>query len=105
MVPTLGANRAAFIKPEGVTIEYTRDGGTTWIDYGSSDASKIGFFTTSATHVIGKSTTSNPSNGSCQLRVTINTELARIYTVINKFVIYVSTNGSQRFYCYYRKKH
>ena len=95
MVPTLGANRAAFIKPEGVTIEYTRDGGTTWIDYGSSDASKIGFFTTSAAHTIGKSTTSNPSNGSCQLRVTINTGLARIYTALNKFVMYVSTSGSQ----------
>jgi hypothetical protein len=29
MVPNLGANRLAFIKGSSVTIEYSRDGGST----------------------------------------------------------------------------
>ena len=29
MIPILGANRAAFIRPNGVVVEYSRDNGTT----------------------------------------------------------------------------
>ena len=37
MVPELGANRFAFGNPEGITVEYSNDGGNTWKDYGASD--------------------------------------------------------------------
>ena len=32
------ANRAQFAKPAGITIEYSTDGGSTWTDYGATDA-------------------------------------------------------------------
>lgn len=34
-------NRLAFIDPSYITIEYSRDGGSTWIDYGATDEQKI----------------------------------------------------------------
>ena len=30
MIPELGANRFAFLRPEGITLEYSKDGGNTW---------------------------------------------------------------------------
>lgn len=29
MIPELGANRFAFLRPEGITLEYSKDGGNT----------------------------------------------------------------------------
>ena len=41
MVPQLGANRFAFGNPKGITVEYSNNGGNTWMDYGASDAQKL----------------------------------------------------------------
>ena len=100
MVGLLGANRTAFVSPNVVTVEYSRDGGTTWTDYGASNSDKTGFFTDfhNSGFYIGKSTASNPANANCQLRVTLSTS-SSVYTVLNKFVIYVSTNGSSGTWC------
>ena len=38
MVADLGANRMAFAKAAGVTIEYSTNGGSTLSDYGASEA-------------------------------------------------------------------
>jgi hypothetical protein len=101
MVGNLGANRTAFVSPNAVTVEYSRDGGTTWTDYGASDSSKTGFFTDFKTSgfYIGKSTTSNPADANCQLRVTLSTAGNQVYTVLNKFIIYVTTSGSAGTWC------
>ena len=34
------ANRLAFAKPAGITVEYSTNGGSTWTDYGASDGQK-----------------------------------------------------------------
>lgn len=96
MVSELGANRFAFLKADGITVEYTRDNGETWIDYGLTDAQKVNIFSTSFPCVVGKSTNTdaNRANANCQLRITVNTNLAKCYTVLNKFIFYVSTTGS-----------
>lgn len=96
MVDYLGANRFAFLKADGITVEYTRDNGETWIDYGLTDAQKAGLFSTIYACVVGKSsnTDANRANANCQLRVTIDTNLAKCYTVLNKFIFFVSTTGS-----------
>lgn len=97
MVNELGANRLMFAKAAGITIEYSRDGGATWSDYGATDVQKVGLFSTGGTFAIGKADSTNKAtaNGTnYQLRVTLNTGSASIYTALNKFVIYVSTNGS-----------
>lgn len=99
LVPTLGANRMAFSKPEGITIEYSRDAGATWIDYEASDADKIALFTETpytSGFVIGKSTPGdNCATKDCLLRIIYDTSKAGLYTFLLKFIIYVSTDGSE----------
>ena len=97
MVSELGANRLMFTKGEAITVEYSRDGGSTWTDYGATDIQKTALFSSGESFLIGKADSTNKAtaNGTnYQLRVTINTGEANIYTELNKFVIYISTQGS-----------
>jgi hypothetical protein len=98
MIPELGANRFAFGNAAGITIEYSTDAGNTWLDYGSSDTVKTALFTTGSSHAIGKSTKGTVTTD-CLLRVTIDTDAFRIYTILNKFAIFMSTGGCTGCYC------
>lgn len=100
MVPHLGANRLAFMPAAGVAFEYSRDGGSTWTAYSTSDANKINFFNgNGASHFIGADTTTKIDKAKYMFRVTITASAASVYTALNKFVIYCSTNGSTGSYC------
>lgn len=97
MVNELGANRLMFTPGSAVTVEYSRDNGSTWTDYRASNTDKTGLFSSGANFFIGKADSSNKATangGKYQLRVTIDTGAANIYTVLNKLVILISTNGS-----------
>jgi hypothetical protein len=104
LVSELGANRFACGKAAGITIEYTRDGGTTWVDYGASDLAKCNIFTNSSSHIeVGKADSTNKATtaenyANYKVRVIINCGTFGIYNSFNKFVFYVSTNGSN--HCY-----
>ena len=96
IVDNLRANRYAGIRA-GVTIEYSRDGGSTWTSYGASTQSITQLFTTSSGFLIGKADSTNKAtaNGTrYQLRITIDHSSASVYSEIRKYVINVSTNGS-----------
>ena len=100
MIPELGANRFAFGNPQGITIEYSNDGGNTWLDYGASDAQKLRLTTIGNGFTIGKVKSSTPSND--MLRITFDTTSNNgisCYTILNKFVIFISSSGSQGCYC------
>ena len=102
MIPALGANRLAFISPDAVTVTYSRDGGSTWTDYGASSDTKRGLFATGSTFTIGKADSTNKATANTtkyQLRITIDTDKAPVYSILNKFAIYVSTNGSNSCWC------
>lgn len=99
MVPELGANRLMFGKANGIIVEYSRDSGSTWIDYGANDAAKINLFSCGLSFFIGKADSNNKATSDYMLRVTIDTDVFEIYTSLNKFVIYCSTNGSTGSYC------
>lgn len=93
MIPELGANRLAFLNPSTTAIEYSKNGGSTWIDYGATDTEKIALVSgLSGSFVIGKSTTSQVATANDKLRITI--EANGLYTTLNKFAIYLSTSGS-----------
>lgn len=98
MIPELGANRFAFGNVAGITIEYSTDAGNTWLDYGSSDTAKTALFTTGSNLSIGKSEKGTVTTD-CLLRVTIDTDAFRIYTVLNKFAIFISTGFCTGCYC------
>lgn len=100
MIPELGANRLAFMPSAGVVIEYSRNGGSTWIDYGASADTKINLFNGIGSNArIGADSTKGIDKSSYMVRVTINTSAAQVYTELNKFVIYCSTEGSSGSYC------
>lgn len=100
MIPALGANRFAFMIPSGLTFEYSQNGGSTWTTYNLSDANKINFFNENGTSIyLGGNTASKVDKTNYRVRVTINTSVAKVYTVLNKFCIYCSTNGSTGSWC------
>lgn len=99
MVADLGANRMAFAKAAGITIEYSTNGGSTWTDYGASEAIKLGLTSTSAGLYLGKHNTNGTGTANDRLRITFDTSLSQIYTQLNKFVLLVSTNGASGFTC------
>jgi hypothetical protein len=48
-----------FLKADGITIEYSRDSGSTWTDYDATDSQKTGLFSNGANFIIGKADSSN----------------------------------------------
>ena len=99
MIPDLGANRLAFGSGDGITIEYSRDSGSTWTDYGLSTAQKSSILSTGLNAIIGKADSTNKATATYMLRVTLDTDKIPVYTELNKFVFYLSTNGSNGCYC------
>lgn len=93
LVPELGANRFAFIPASAWKVEYSRDSGATWTDYGANDAQKLQLTSSGTGFVIGKADSSHKATSAYMLRITLTTTGA-VYTVLNKFFLYVSTNGS-----------
>ena len=100
------ANRAAFANPAGITVEYSNDGGSTWTDYGASDASKIQLVSGIDTaYFIGKHTTNDTVTVNDKLRITINASTCGFYTKLKKILIYVSTNGARGAYVELQKSY
>lgn len=102
LVGHLRANRLACIAGSAITVEYSRDAGSTWTDYGLTNAQKGAIFTQGSGVVIGKADSTNKAtaNGNkYQLRITINVATAPLYTQLLKTVIYCSTNGSYHSKC------
>jgi hypothetical protein len=98
LIPDLGANRFAFLPPSAVTIEYSRDGGTTWIDYGASDDIKRALFGSKEASNIVIGGTNSGVTTDYQVRLTINTA-GNVYSDLKKFVIFISTRGAKGCYC------
>ena len=92
----LSGNRFAGIDGSAVTVEYSRDGGSTWTAYPDSTTARKRLFTTSSSYGIGANDASHKatSSNNYRLRVTVDTGAGSVYSTINKFIIQVSTNGS-----------
>lgn len=100
LVTNLGANRLAFANAAGVTIEYSTDGGTTWVDYGATDTQKRGLTAgVIQSFALGKHTTTGSATTNDKLRIIIDSSSAGIYTKLLKFVIKVSVDGASGCTC------
>lgn len=87
------ANRLAFGKPEGITIEYSRDGGSTWVNYGATDGQKVKLVSgIGNTFVVGGTSANVTTN--YQLRITLNAYKMHVYTSAKKLLVNISTNGA-----------
>lgn len=101
-----GHNKLAFLPAGCIDVEYTTDGGSTWLDYGLTDSQKIALVSTSGPNIyIGKSiaqankgTLTNENCGNYQCRVTIGTRdkggVQRVYTSARRVLMNYSSNGA-----------
>lgn len=97
----MGAGRclSAFLPPSGIKLEYSNDGGDTWLDYGTGDA-----------HKRKLASMPNPINGyrlggpnasgalGDMLRVTYEPSDGR-YGLVQSALVWVSTNGGSDLLC------
>ena len=94
----LRGNRFAFIKPSSVTVEYSRDAGATWTNYGASEDDITNIFTLprhSTQLTVGKSDGSTyTADENAQLRITIDQATSNVYSKLSKFILNISINGS-----------
>lgn len=96
-IDVLRANRLAFLPASGVKVEYSVDGGTTWVDYGANDAQKASLFAmrmggSIASFYTGKHTKADECTTKDQLRVTV-TPVDR-YASVNMLYLWVSVAGT-----------
>lgn len=84
------ANRFAFAKPAGITIEYSTDG-STYSTYDTTDEKKIRLVSgISTSFYIGGRSTNTTIND--KLRITLNAANMGLYTRLRKILINISTN-------------
>lgn len=96
------AERTAFIAPEAITIEISTDAGTTWSAYPFANTNdettqkKLLFapYLNNAVLHLGGHSTAGTATSNDMLRVTLDaTALSRYYCSLDKFYLYICTNG------------
>lgn len=97
MVSVIGGNKFALCKPQGITVEYTNDGGATWVNYDTTEKTKIDVISGISTvgWYYGKKTESSQIvTADDMLRITVNAFTCGVYTSLRKILIEFATNGS-----------
>lgn len=85
-----GANRADLAK-DGIVVEYTNNGGTSWAT--KSDVPNIFHIGNNSPLVIGNRATNGTQSLNDGLRITVDTQTAKIYTIVKRIAFEVQTNG------------
>ncbi len=99
MISNLGANRFAFGKVEGITVEYSEDAGETWVEYPLTDTAKVRLFSVGGNYLYAGGEKSRTPSVNDMIRVTIDSDAFGTYTALNKFAIEISTGGNRGCYC------
>ncbi len=95
-------NVSSFLPADAVAIEYTTDGGTTWIDYGASDEVKRKLFAEDTTIYIkigDRGITTDEITDQCMTRVTIDPSVDQRYSNAFMFYCWVTTGGVKNMKC------
>ena len=99
LIGAIGSNKFELCNPAGVKVEYSTDGGATWVDYGASDANKIQLLSESlgTNLTIGKvGNRERYATVDDRLRVTVTAIDCNVYTTLKSILLNVSTNGSNK---------
>lgn len=89
------ANRFAFGDPAGVTIEYSNDGGTTWLPYDTTDGQKVRLISgIGHPYYIGGHDTTGTHTINDKLRISLCARQMNIYTRLRKILINMNSNYS-----------
>lgn len=88
------ANRLQFAKPDGITIEYSTNSGSTWTDYGASDSQKISLVSgLTANFSLGKRASGTTATTDA-LRITLNATNCGVYAIGRTLLINFTTGGA-----------
>lgn len=93
------ANRIAYINGASLYFEYSSDSGSSWTNYGYSDAIKSQFCTTSYGVPIGRTSFSTNYSTSSRTRITLtaqNGTTGFVYTNPRKMLINISSSGGMQ---------
>lgn len=92
------ANRLAYGNPDGITVEYSTDGGATWIDYELTNAQKIQLISNQSfgAEIRAGKALSTLATANDKLRITINAITTGLYTSARALYINFGTNGSEQ---------
>lgn len=99
LIGAIGRNKFELCDPAGVKVEYSTDGGATWVDYGASDQNKIQLLSESlgTNLTIGKvDNRDRYATVNDRLRVTVTANDCNVYTMLKCILLNVSTNGSYK---------
>lgn len=97
MSPYHAVNRFAIPKPAGITIEYSNDNQSTWIDYGATDEEKMNLTSNNRSKFdLGKKSSGQTINDA--LRITLNATNMGVYCALRDLLILVTTRGPNDFF-------
>lgn len=97
LVPAISGTKLFGIPAAAITVEYSRDGGTTWIDYGLDDGAKMRIFDHSrdANLYLGKASTKANNSVNNMLRITVDASKGDSrYISIDSMYTWMTTNGN-----------
>lgn len=97
LIPYVSGTKFYGMPAAAITVEYSRDGGATWIDYGLTNAQKMNIFDHSglAGLYLGKATTKADNNIKNMLRITIDaTKSDGRYLSTDGMFTWMSSNGN-----------
>ena len=98
----LSANRLALVNGNALTIEYSKDGGTTWNDYGLTDNDKSWLCTCYQDIPIGRVERSEKYTTNSKTRITIFAQ-PYFYTNPKKLLVNMSVSGITELLIEYKK--
>lgn len=95
-IDELGHNKFSFLSANSIAIQYSRDAGSTWTDYPTTNADKRKLVTFGSSEYYIGYRTGSANTVNDRLRVILNSNFAggNIYCWIQRFLINIGTNGS-----------
>lgn len=100
LVPSISGTKMYGMPAAAITVEYSRDGGTTWVDYGLNAAEKMRIFNHSigASLYLGKASAKADNSLNNMLRITIDASKGDgRYISIDSMYTWMMTNGNTTF--------
>lgn len=97
LVPYISGTKFYGMPAAAITVEYSRDGGATWIDYGLDDGAKMRIFdhSNNANLYLGKASTKADNNIKNMLRITVDaTKSDGRYLSTDSMFTWMSSNGN-----------
>ena len=96
--PLFSTNRLMFANPKGITIEYSRDNGTTWNPHPlASDVVKTNLVSNTPEHLYLAGTTENIDTIQDKLRVTIDFSAIGLYARCQRILVEVSNTNNNAY--------